>query len=138
MWSGKHMTKQLDCTTSITRTQNNAIHGTDCRPHATFSRLSLLASKKNNGPITIPDVDLSTAKLNVSKQQMACEKYALNSISCSAMIFGLNTTHISSERYTTGMLSNAFSSFLHISHLRHTSMWNQCALLAPWVVESTA
>ena len=46
---GKHMAKQLDCTTSIARTQNNGIHGIHFGPHITFSRLSHLASKPKHG-----------------------------------------------------------------------------------------
>jgi len=46
---GKHMAKQLDCTTSITSTQNNGINGIHFGLHTTFSRLSCLASKQKHG-----------------------------------------------------------------------------------------
>jgi hypothetical protein len=42
---GKHMAKQLDCTTSIASTQNNGIHGIHFSLHTTFSRFSHVASK---------------------------------------------------------------------------------------------
>jgi hypothetical protein len=46
---GKHMAKQLDCTTSIASTQNNGIHGIHCSLHMTFSRLRHLAWKRKHG-----------------------------------------------------------------------------------------
>jgi hypothetical protein len=77
---GKHMAKQLDCTTSITRTQNNGIHGIHFGPHTTFSRLSCLASKQKPGLINISGVHWTTSKCNHSNQQMPYESTSLNSI----------------------------------------------------------
>jgi len=46
---GKHMAKQLDCTTSIASTQNNGIHGIHFSRHTTFNRLNHFASKLKPG-----------------------------------------------------------------------------------------
>ena len=46
---GKHMAKQLDCTTSITSTQNNGIHGILFSQHTTFNRVNHVASKRKGG-----------------------------------------------------------------------------------------
>jgi len=69
---------------------------------------------------------------------MPCESSSPNLISGSAMIVGLKMTHISSEHYTTGIFSIVFSTSLHISHFRHTSILNQCGSLTLRVVECTA
>ena len=134
----KRMAKQLHCTTSIESTQSNGIHGIHFGPLTTFGRLNLLASKRKPGLINISDVDWTTTKSNHSNQQMPCESCSLNSISGSAMIVGLKMTHISSERYSTGIFSNVYSSCWHISHFRRTSILNWCASLTLRVVESTA
>jgi len=46
---GKHMAKQLDCTTSIASAQNNGIHGIHLGQHTTFNRLNHLPSKRKHG-----------------------------------------------------------------------------------------
>jgi len=137
MRGGKHMAKQLDCTTSIESTQNNGIHGIHFGPHMTFSRLSHLASIRKPGLINISGVDWTTSKSNHSIQQMPYESSSLNSISGSAMKVGLKMTYISSEHYTTGIFLNVSSSFWHISHFRRTSISNRCTSLTLRVVEST-
>jgi len=105
------MAKQQECSTSITSTQHNGIHGADDGPHTTFSRLSRLASKQQSQSINISGVDWTTSKCNHSNQQMPYESSSQNSILASAMIVGLKMTHISSEHYTTGILSNVSISF---------------------------
>ena len=138
MRGGKRMAMQLDCTTSIERTENNGIHGIDFGPHTTFSRLNRQASKRKHGGINISGVDWTSTKLNQSNQQTPSESSSLNSISCLALIVGLKMTHISSEHHSTGIFSNVSSSSKHISHFRHTSILNRCALLTLRVVESPA
>jgi hypothetical protein len=115
MPGGKHMAKQLDCTTSIASTQNNGVDGIHCSPNTTFSRLRGLASKRKQGQINISGVDWTTSKLNHSNWQMACKSFSLNIILGSVMIVGLKLTHISSEHYTTRICGNVLHSFLHIS-----------------------
>jgi len=46
MQGGKCMAKQLDCTTTMTSTQNNGIHGIHFGPHMTFSRLSCVSQQR--------------------------------------------------------------------------------------------
>jgi hypothetical protein len=46
---GKRMAKHLDCTTSITSTQKNGIHGIHFGLHTTFTKLNGLASKQKPG-----------------------------------------------------------------------------------------
>jgi len=137
MQGGKHMAKQLDCTTSIASTENDGIHGIHFGLHMTFSRLSHLASKQKPGSISISGVDCTTSGSNNSDQQMPCESSSLNSIPSLAMIVGLNIIHISSEHYTTGIFSNVASTFWHISNFRRTLILNRCASLTLRVIEST-
>ena len=132
------MAKQLDWTTSITSTQNNGIDGILFSQHMTISRLSRLASKRKPGLINISGVDWTTSKSNHSNQQLPYERSSLNLILGSVMIVGLKMTHISSEHYTTGIISNVSRSFWHISHFRCTLILPQCALLTLRVIESTA
>ena len=138
MQGEKHMAKQLDCTTSITSTQNYGIQGIHFDPHMTFGRLSHLASKRKPGLINISGVDWTTSQSDHSNRQMWYESSSLNLISGSAMLVGLNMTHISSEHYTTGIFSNVSRSLWHISHFGHTSILNRCTWLTLRVVESTA
>jgi hypothetical protein len=137
MQGGKHMAKQLDCTTSVASTQNNGMHSIHFGLHTTFSRLSCLASKRKPGLINISGVDWTTANLNHSNEQMPYERSSLNSISGSIMTVGLTMTHLSSEHYTTQIFSNVSSSIWHNSHFRRTSILNRCTLLTLRVVEST-
>jgi hypothetical protein len=60
MREGKHRAKQLDRTASFASTKNNGIHGIQCGPDRTFSRLSHLASKRKPGYINISGVDRTT------------------------------------------------------------------------------
>jgi hypothetical protein len=138
MRGGKHMAKQLDCTTSIASTQNKEIHGIHFSPHRTFSRLSYLASKRKPELSNISGVDWITSKSPHSNQQIPYASSCLNSILDSAMTVGLKMTNISSEHYTTGIFSNVSGSFWHIAHFRRGSFMNQCASLTLRVVESTA
>ena len=62
---------------------------------------------------------------------MLYESSSLDSISGSAMIVGLKIIRTSSEHYTTGIFSNVYSSFWHISHFRRTSILN-ILRLADW------
>ena len=118
MRRGQHMAKQLDCITSIARTQNNGIQGINFGLHTTFRRLSRLANIRKHVLINISVVDWTTTKLDHSNQQMPYESCSLNWISGSAMIVGLKMTHISSEHYSTGIFSNVTSSFWHIDPFR--------------------
>jgi len=138
MLRGKHMAKQLDCTTNIASTQNNGIHGILFGPHMTFSWLCRLDSKRKPGLVNISGVDWTPSKWNHSNQQMPYERSSLNWISGSAMIVGLKMSHISSAHYTTGMYSNVSRSFWHISHFRRSWILNWCASLSLRVIESTA
>jgi hypothetical protein len=95
MRGGKHMAKQLDCTTKIESTQNNEIHGFDVGPRTTFSMLSHVASKRKPGVINISGIDWTTSKSNHSIPQMPFESSSLNSISGLAMTVGLKMSHIS-------------------------------------------
>ena len=45
MQGGKHMAMELECTTSITRTQYNGIHGIYFGQQMTFKRANLIGSK---------------------------------------------------------------------------------------------
>jgi len=54
------------------------------------------------------------------------------------MIIQLKIIHTFSEHYTTGKLSNAYSSFWHISHFRRTSILSQWALQTRQAAEYTA
>jgi len=54
---------------------------------------------------------LDNFKRNHVDQQMPCESSTLNSIPGSVMIVGLMIIRISLEHYTTGILSNVYSSF---------------------------
>jgi len=83
---GKHMAKQLDCTTSIASTQNHGIHGIHFGPHITFSRLSCLGSKQKPALINISGMDWTTSKSNHSNPQMPYESSSVDSIPGSAMI----------------------------------------------------
>jgi hypothetical protein len=132
------MAKQLDCTTSIARTQNNGIHGILFSQHTTFNRLNHLANKQKHGSISIGGVDWTTSKSNHFNLQMLYKISALKLIFGSAMMVGLKIIRISSEHYTTGIFSNVFSSFWNISHLRRTSVLNQWASLTRKVTEYTA
>ena len=69
---------------------------------------------------------------------MLHESSSLDSISGSAMIVGLMIIHTSSEHYTTGKFSNVYSALWQISHFRHTSILNRCALQTRKVAEYTA
>jgi len=138
MGGGKHMAKQLDCTTSIASTQNNGIHGIHLSLHTTFSRLSRLSSKPKPGYIYTSGVDWTTSKSKHSNQQMPFESSSLNSNSGSAMIVGMKIIPMSLEYYTIEIFSNVSSSFWHISNFRHTSMVSRCALLTLMVIESPA
>jgi len=138
MRDGKHVAKQLDCTTSITSTQNNEIHGIHFGPHTTFSRLSCLASKWKPALINISGADWTSTKSNHSNQQVPYESSSENSISGLVMIVGLMMIHISSEHNTTGIFSNVSSSSWRISHFRCTSIVDRFTLLTLRAINSTA
>jgi len=132
------MAKQLDCTASITSTQNNGIHGIHFGPDITFSSFSRLANKQKLGWINISGMDWTTSKSIHSNHQMRYERSTPNSISGSPMIVILKMTHISSDHYTTEIFSNLSRSIWHRSHFRCTSILYQCALLTLRVAESSA
>jgi len=138
MWEGKHMAKQLDCTTCVASTQNNGIHGIHFGLHTTFSWLSRLASKRNPGLMNISDVDCSTAQSNHSNQQVRYNSFTQNMISGSVMIIGSMMIHIPSEHYTTWIFSNVSRSCWQISHFRGTSILNRCATMTLRADKSTA
>jgi len=122
------MVKQLDFTTSIAITKNNAIHGIHFCQHTTFNRLNQLSSKLEPEYINIWGTDWTTWISNHSKQQMLCGSSSLNWILDLVMIVGLKIIHISLKHYTTVIFSNIYSSFCHISHFTHTLILNQYPL----------
>ena len=135
---GKHMAKQLDCTTSIASTQNNGIHGIHFSQHTTVNRRNHLASKQKRESISIWAMDWTTAKSNHFNLQMHCESSSQNSIWGSAMIVGLKIIRLSPAHYITGMISNVSSYFEHISDFRRTWILNCWASQNRKVVEYTA
>jgi len=112
------MAKQLDCKTSITSTENKGIQGIHFDPHITIRRLSSFACKRKAGYDKISDVSCTTSKSNRSNLRMVYDTSTLIPISCSAMIVGLKLTCISSEHYTTDIVTSVSSSVCHISQFR--------------------
>jgi hypothetical protein len=94
----------------------------------TFNRLNHLASKPKYRLISNWGVDWTASKSNPFNLQMPWESSSLNLISGSALIIGMKIIQTSSEHYTTGIISNIFSSFGHISHFRCTLIMNRWAL----------
>jgi hypothetical protein len=135
---GKAYGKQLDCTATITSTQNNGIHGILFSQHTTFNRLNHLTNKRKCGSISIWGVDYRTSKSNLFNQLMLCECFSLKSILGSAMTVGLKLIPISLEHYTIGIFSNVFSSCWPISHFKGTSMLNWCTSQTQQVADYTA
>jgi hypothetical protein len=138
MRRGKHISKQLNSTTTIASTPNNGIHCIHFSLRTTSSRLHHLASQHQPGLINISDVDWTTSKSIHSNQQMPYISSSQNSILGFAMIVGLKMTHISSDYYTTGIFPNVSSSCWHISHCRSTSIMHHSRLPTLRGVESTA
>jgi len=130
MSRGKHMAKQPDCTTSISSTQHNGIHGIYFGQYTTFNRFNHLASKPNHGWINIWGIDWTTTKLNRFNQQICCERYSRNSVLGWVIIVGLMIIHLFSEHYTTWIFPNVYSCDWHISQFRSTPILIQCAVKA--------
>jgi len=83
-------------------------------------------------------VDWTTSKLIHFNQLMPCESCLLNLISGSARIVGSKIIYLSSEYYTTGIISIVYRFFWHLSHLRHTSILNYCTLCTWKVTDYSA
>jgi len=118
------MAKQLDCTTSITSTQNNGIHGFHFGQNMTFHRLNHLGSNRQLGKVDNWGGCWSTSKSNHSNQQMPCEYSSVNSPLNSALIVALKTILTSSQHVTAGIISNVHCSLWHVAHFRRCSMLN--------------
>jgi len=137
MQGGKHMAKQLDCTTSIASTQNNGFHDFHFSQQTTFNRHNHSASKWKRESSSIWGVDWTTSKSSHFNLQMLCKSASQNSISGSAMIVALKINRLFSEHYNTGIFLNVSSSFRHISHSRGGWFLNQCASQTRKVTECT-
>jgi hypothetical protein len=134
---GKHMAEQLDGTISIASSQNDGIHGILFSQHMTFIRLNHSTDKCKGGSSSIGGVHWATSNSNHFNLQMLCENSSLKSILGSVILIGLKIIFISPEHYTTGIFSNVFSSFGHISHFRRASILNQYASQTVKFVEYT-
>jgi len=73
-------------------------------------------------------VDWTTSTSNHFNQQMLFTSCSADSILGLAMIVRSKIIRTSSEHNITGIFSNVYSSFWHISHFRCTSILNRCAL----------
>jgi len=137
MQGGNHRAKQLDCTTSITSNQNNGIHPIHFGQLTTFKTLNRLGSKQKCGQDNIWNRDCTTSIVNLFYQQMPSKSYSRNLVSGSVMTFWMKLIHISSAHYTTGLLSNVYCFFWHISHFSSNVILNLCSLCSGKFTEYT-
>jgi hypothetical protein len=103
---GMHIGKQLDCTTSIARTQNVGIQCIHSSQHTTFNRFQHFANHQKCGSITMCGVECIITASNHPTEPIVYYSSSLNLILGLAMIVELKTIHISSEHNTTVICSN--------------------------------
>jgi len=138
MWEGKHMSKQLDCSTRIAITQNNGIHGIDYR---SAHHLQQAQSCSQQAKVWVDQpLRCGLHNFNIKLFQSGDALWKL----LSRIDFELGNAcwieddlHIFRISYYRVILK-VYISFLHMSHSMCTSILKPCTLHSRTVAEYTA